>query len=156
MSNQSARYNEEHNKLMKIINFRFPHKYKKIGLFGAIATFAFLIIYKFAGGDLLLMKDVCRTVMLAFLLVASLSKDSFEDEYVAHIRAQSFVVAFVCAVSYSIGLPLVALVMNFLIVKVTGDGSVNFHEVSAFEVMFMLTCFQLLFFETMKRFGHAQ
>ena len=93
---------------------------------------------------------------LLCLLIASLSKELFEDEYVQHVRYQSHVIAFVGAIGYSICLPLVALVFDLLITKVSGDGQINFHEVSAFEVMFILVCFQLLFFETLKRFGCAQ
>jgi len=155
MANQCARYDDEHSKLLKVINFRFPHNYKKIGIITAATILVFLVGYKFYGGNMILVKDVCRTLMLLSLLIASLSKDKIEDEYIEHLRHQSYVVAFICSVAYSIGLPLIALVLDMLITKITGDGNVSFHEVSAFEVMFMLLCFQLLFFETMKRFGRA-
>ena len=146
---------DEHNKMLKIINFRLPHIYKRIGIFSAVAVFIFLLGYKFYGGDLILVKDMCRSGMVLLLLMASLSKDSIEDEYIQHVRSQSYVLSFICAVSYSVGLPLVAFVMDVLITKISGDGQINFHEVSAFEVMFILVSFQLLFFETMKRFGRA-
>ena len=155
MDNQCASQ-EEHNKLLKIINLRFPHSYKKVGLIGAVLLFVFLLGYKFYGDNSVLVKDVCRTVILVLLLIASLSKDVVEDEYGSHVRSQSYVIAFICAVTYSIGLPLIALILDMLITGITGDGSIEFYEVSAFEVMFMLVCFQLLFFETLKRFGRAQ
>lgn len=150
------RSEEEHNRLMKILNFRFPHPYKKIGILAAAAIFGFLVFYKFYGSNELLVKDLSRTVMLLLLLLASLSKDAVEDEYINHIRSQSYILAFVCATLYSISLPLITFLLDLLITKVREEGTVNFHEVSAFEVMFMLICFQLLFFETLKRFGRAQ
>lgn len=156
MDKQCEQYENEHSKLLKIINFRFPHKYKKIGLISAVALMAFLIINKFFGSNTLIVKDIIRTLMLLFLLLASLSNDIFEDEYIQHTRYQSYVIAFVIAIAYSIILPLVAYVLDILITKITGEGNISFHEVSAFEVMFMLICFQLLFFETLKRFGRAQ
>ena len=122
----------------------------------AVLLFVFLLGYKFYGGNTILVKNVCRTIMLLFLLLASLSKDVIEDEYIEHVRSQSYVIAFICAVAYSIGIPLIALILDMLITRITGDGNVQFYEVSAFEVMFMLVCFQLLFFETLKRFGRAQ
>jgi hypothetical protein len=52
-------------------------------------------------------------------------------------------------------LPLIAIVFDIIITKITGDGMVSFYEVSSFEVIFILMGFQLLFFETLKRFGRA-
>ena len=156
MKNQCIRSQEEHSKLMRIINFRLPHVYKRIGLIGAITIFIFLIIYKAYGANTLIIKDVLRTIMIVFLLMASLSKERFEDEFIQHIRSQSYVIAFVCAIGYSIILPLVAYIMDILITNIRGEGTISFHETSSFEVMFMLVCFQLLFFETLKRFERAQ
>jgi len=156
MENQCAKVGDEHSRLLKIINFRFPHIYKKVGLISAVLIFVFLIGYKYFGGNDILIKDVCRTVTLLFLLIASLSKDVIEDEYIEHVRFQSYVIAFTSAIAYSIGLPLIALVLDLLITGITDDGNVQFYQVSAFEVMFILLGFQLLFFETMKRFGRAQ
>ena len=150
-----SRSENEHNKMMKILNFRFPHKYKRIGIISAAVVLAFLIATKFIGLNDPLLKDICRTVMLLLLLLASLSKDKMEDEYTLHLRSQSYTLAFICATAYSIGLPLIAVVLDLLISKINPDNLINFHEVSAFEVMFMLICFQLLFFETAKRLGNA-
>ncbi len=147
---------DEHSKLMKIINYRFPHQFKKIGIGCAVLLFCFLLGSKFFGSNSLLVKDICRTLMLLFLLIASMSKEAIEDEYVQHIRAQSYVISFVAAIGYSIGIPLIALVFDFFITKITDGGAMQFYEVSAFEVMFMLICFQLLFLETLKRFGRAE
>lgn len=157
MSTQNRRLicEEEHTKLMKIINFRFPNQFKKIGLISSAIILGFLLLSKFVGPDSIMVKDFLRTLMLVFLLLASLSKDKFEDEYTTHIRSQSYVLAFICAVAYSMSIPLIAFVMDIMITNITGDGIVNFHETSAFEVMFMLICFQLLFFEALKRYGRA-
>lgn len=156
MTNECESQANEHSQLERIINFRFPHRYKKLGLIGAVLVIIFLIGYKFYGGNMLITKDVCRTLMLFLLLIASLSKDVIEDEYIDHVRAQSYIIAFICSVSYAIVLPLIALILDFLITRITGDGTINFYEISAFEVIFMLVCFQLLCFEGMKRFGRAQ
>ncbi len=103
----------------------------------------------------LIVKDVLRTLILLFLLFASLSKDQFEDEFNRHVRFQSYVLAFVCTTAYAIFLPLIAIIFDIIITKITSDGAVNFHEVSSFEVVFILMGLQLLFFETLKRFGRA-
>lgn len=151
-------YNEdEYSRLIKILDFRLPHNFKKIGYSGAILIFTFLLGYKFFGDNTLtlIVKDVLRTLILLFLLLASLSKDSFEDEFNRYVRFQSYVLAFVCAAVYSIALPLIAIISDIIITKITGDGIINFHEVSSFEVIFILMGLQLLFFETLKRLGRA-
>ena len=153
--NKASSCETEHSKLMQIINFRFPHTYKRIGLIAAGLILAFLIVYKFAGYNDLVIKDLLRTTMLFCLLVASLSKEKFEDEYIDHLRAQSYVLSFVCAIAYSISLPLIAIILDVLITNITGDGSVNVHKTSGFEVMFILICFQLMFFKMLKLFGRA-
>jgi hypothetical protein len=61
----------------------------------------------------------------------------------------------VCAVVYSISIPLIAILLDILITKITGDGTISFYEISSFEVLFILMGLQLLFFETLKRFGRA-
>ena len=106
--------------------------------------------------DTLLVKNVLRTMMLFFLLLASLSKDALEDEYNRYIRFQSFVIAFVSSAVYAILIPLIAVILDSLITRITGDGVVNFHEISSFEVIFIMLGFQLLSFETLKKFGRAE
>lgn len=150
------KYQDEYSRVMKMLNFRFPHKFKMIGIVGAIMVFGFLLGYKFLGSNDILVKDLCRTLILLLMLLASLSKDKVEDEYINHVRSQSYVLAFIFAVAYSIGLPLISFVLDILITKVRDEGTINFHEVSAFEVMFMLLGFQLLYFETLKRFGRCE
>lgn len=156
MNKQCTTPPDEYNKLHSLINFRFSHTYKKLALIGALLIFIFLLGYKFYGGNLLFVKDFCRSVILLLLLIASMSQDIIEDEYVNHVRAQSYIIAFIFALSYAIIIPLIALIFDFLITKLTGDGSINFYEISAFEVIFTLVCFQLLSFESMKRFERAQ
>jgi len=120
MEKKLANIEDEYNRLLKILDFRLPHKFKKIGYIGAVLIFIFLLGSKFIG-DLsmsLVVKDVLRTLILLFI-------------------------------------PLIAVVFDTLITKVSGDGVINFHEVSSFEVLFILMGFQLLFFETLKRFGRA-
>lgn len=155
MSTNLSHNEQEYNRLIKILDFRLANSFKKIGLIGAIVIFTILLASKFFDMNSLIVKDVLRTLVLLFMLIASLSKDSFEDEFNNHIRFQSYVIAFVCAVGYSISIPLIALIFDILITNVSGDGTINFYKVSAFEVMFILLGFQLLFFETLKRFGRV-
>jgi hypothetical protein len=155
MSKQVSSYNEEHEALNKVINFRFPHTFKKVGIIGAVSVLAYLFAYKFIGSNTLLTKDLLRTLILLFLFVASLSKEKIEDEYTVHIRFQSYIVAFIVTAIYAIVIPFVGFFLEIIIRKITNDGVVNLNDVSAFEVLFMMMAMQLLFFTTLKRFGRC-
>jgi len=146
----------ERAKLLKILDYKFPHSFRKVGLITAGVMLLAMVIFKFSGYSPDVNKDVVRTLMLLALLIASLSSERFEDEYISHIRGQSYVVASVCAVSYSIILPLIAFALDTLIVGISGSGETTFHEVSAFEVLFMMICFQIMFFEMLKRLDRAE
>ena len=95
MEKNLSRQENEYNRLIKILDFRLPHIFKKIGLIGAILLLFVLFGSKFLGIEGIIAKDVLRTTMLLFMLMASLSKDAFEDEYSKHVRFQSYVLAFV-------------------------------------------------------------
>jgi len=157
MSQQLSHQENEYNKLIKIFDFRLPHRFKLIGYLGVILILAFLFGHKFLvdGSLAIITKDILRTLILLFMLFASLSRDTFEDEFNRYVRFQSYVIAFVCAVVYSISIPLIAILLDILITKITGDGTISFYEISSFEVLFILMGLQLLFFETLKRFGRA-
>jgi len=156
MENSQSCYDKEHIKLMRVVNFRFPHVYKRIGLIGAVATLVGMTLFKFYGANLVEVKDILRTLILLFLLIACLSKDMVEDEYLNYLRHQSFVIAFVCAIGYALVLPFIVYGLDLLISMLREEGSALFMKVSAFEVMFMLICFQLLVYEALKRFGRAE
>lgn len=144
--------NEKNNSLYKILNFRLPNGFKKVGIIGAILIFISLIAYKFIGGNTSIVKDILRTSILLFLLIASVSKDRFEDEYSRHIRFQSFVIAFIFAAAYYILIPLIAIMLDFVIIYFKGDGSVSFYENSAFEILFTMLGMQLLCYQGLKWF----
>lgn len=155
MTNHITRIEDEHATLAKILNFRLPPIFMKVGLIGAIGLMIFLIVYKFMGYNSLLFKDVIRSVMLLFLLLASLSRDKVEDEYTRHLRFQSYVVAFVFATTYAIIIPLISIILDVLITNVSGDGAVSFYEISAFEVVFTLLGMQILVYYTLKKLGNC-
>ena len=148
--------NDERSKLYRIINFKFPYSYRKIGILLGGGLLLALIISKFTGHDHLLNKDLIRTLMLLPLLVAALSEEKVEDEYTSHLRGQSFIIAVVCALAYNILIPLIAFALDVLIVNVSGDGQTSFYDVSSFEVMFSIICFQIVFFEGLKRLDRAE
>jgi len=155
MDNKIACNDQEYHKIIKVLNFRLPHKFKMIGIIGAALIFFFLFGYKFWGSNTLIAKDFLRTLILLLMFIATMSKDKLEDEYNQHMRFQAYVLAFVLTALYTISIPLIAITLDLIITKITGDGSLNFHQASTFEVLFMLMGMQLVFFETLKKFGRV-
>lgn len=155
MTNTTIKTEDEYNKFIRVLNFRLPPSFKLIGLIGAVSIFVFLLASKFIGSYSLITKDILRTLVLLFMLVASVSKDPIEDEYNRLLRFQSYVISFVFTALYTISIPLIAIFFDFIITKITGDGTVSFHQVSAFEVLFLLMGLQLLLFSSLKRFCHV-
>ena len=149
MANKEIRL--KNNSLYKILDFNLPHVFKKVGLVAASLILVFLIASKFIGIDSLIMKDVLRTLILFFLLLATLSKDKIEDEYSRYIKFQSFLIAFVFTSAYAILIPLISIILDCVITNFKG-GSISFYEISGFEVLFTLLGMQLLCFEALKRF----
>jgi len=143
----------DYTKMNKVLDYRFPHNVKKLGIAAALMIFLFLVVYKFDGANEALIKDFLKTLLLAVLLIASFSKDKIEDEYTKHVRYQSYSLAFIFAVSYAIGMPLLSFVLDLVISNFRRDGNINFHDISAFEVLFMLICFQMSFYAVLKRMG---
>jgi len=156
MNNTNSIIESEYNSVNRILNYRLPSVWKKIGIIGAVSVLVFLIFSKFYGSIDPVYKDVLRGVILLLLFLASLSRDTDEDEYLKHLKSQSYIIASIAALAYSIGIPLIAFVLDLLICKITGDGSPSFYKISAFEVIFSLLGFQLLFYETLKRLASAE
>ena len=145
----------ENNSLFKVLNFRLPNGFKKIGLISASLIFISLIAYKFIGNNTLIVKDVMRSLVLLALLVASVSKDKFEDEYSKHIRFQSVIIAFIFTAAYYILIPLIAIFLDSIISSFMENGNVNFYKISAFEILFTMLGMQLLCYEALKRYGRG-
>jgi len=155
MNKKIACNEDEYHKIYKILNFRLPNEFKMIGIIGAALILFYLLGSKFLGGNTLLTKDILRSLILFCLFLATMSKDKLEDEYNTQLRFQAYVLAFVITAFYAISIPLIAIILDVIITKVTGDGNINFHQGSSFEVLFMLMAMQLLFFETLKKFGRV-
>ena len=64
----------------RFLNFKLPTYFKKIGWAGALISLVVIMSTSFFEGDLELLKDILRKVVLAFLFMVVLSKEELEDE----------------------------------------------------------------------------
>lgn len=135
----------ERRNVEKLKRFQLPNYFKKIGLGLLLVSLVaiFLNKYLFEQDGL---RILFRYGMLLGLLFISISKEKLEDELIAQLRLQSYSIAFVLGVLYSLAAPFIAYGVDLLqskeaVIKELGD----------FTVLWMLLIFQVVYFETLKR-----
>lgn len=87
--------------------------------------------------------------MICFLII-SISKEKIEDEYIDSLRAQSYSLAFILSVVYSLIQPLI----NYSVDVLLNEEPKEFYDFSYFQVLFFMLVVQIMFFSHMKRFNN--
>ncbi|MGB0879737.1 MAG: hypothetical protein ACPGTO_04140 [Polaribacter sp.] len=127
--------------------FQLPNKYKKVGYILTFLSFALLIAKKFFEE-----LDWLRPILLGFvllgMLVISLSKDKIEDEFIDSLRSQSYRLAFILVIIYT----LIQPITNFIVGYVLNQHQ-EFESFNYFEILFFMLVVQLLFFYQLKRYN---
>jgi hypothetical protein len=133
----------------KLLNFKLPTYYKKIGWIGAIVTLVVIMSTSFFDGDLELFKDILRKVVLAFLFLVVLAKEEVEDERIQNFRAQSFSFAFLAGVLYALFQPVV----NWIVYSIFKPEKASFEDLGDFQILWLMLIVYLLFFYISKKRG---
>ncbi len=129
----------------RLKKFQLHHRFKKIGALLFIILLLALIALKFIESEPALLKSIIKNGLLVGLLMISVSKEKIEDERIVHLRQQSYQIAFVLGVVYSIALlPLVNYVVDIILQKEVLDFST-----STWEVLFFMLVMQIYFFRMM-------
>ncbi len=131
----------------RLLNFKLPNSYKKIGWIGVIAALAVIMSTDLFKGDQELLKDVLRKVVLAFLFVIVLSREEVEDERIQSFRVQSYSLSFLAGVLYTLFQPVVNWIA-FLIFK---PEKAIFEDLGDFQILWLILTVYLLFFYVLKR-----
>jgi len=132
----------------KLIHFRLPHYFYKIGMLIVSLAIIMMFVRAFAlDGSQEVLKEVLRKVFLVGMLLMSIAKDKVEDEMVVKLRMQSYTYAFVAGVLYALIMPFIEYgVSNAL--KPEGEA---FHDIGDFQLLLFILMIQLLCFHTLKR-----
>lgn len=130
--------------LERLKKFQLPHTYKSVGWILALIAFCGLLFFKFSEVELAWSKPLIRNLMLIGLLLVSVSKERVEDEMIRMIRMQSYALAFVLGVLYSVVQPLV----NLAVFTLLGSENTGW-EISYYQVMTFMLMVQLMFFYVM-------
>jgi Na+-transporting methylmalonyl-CoA/oxaloacetate decarboxylase beta subunit len=144
MSKQSI-WERERSQLEKMNKFQLNHQYKKVGFIIAIGTFIIMISMKYFE-EPTWVKPVLHGVLLIGLLLISLSKEKIEDELIDSLRSQSYRLAFILAIVYSLVQPLVNYGVGTLL-----NQDDELQGFSYFQVLFFMLIVQLLYFWKLKK-----
>ncbi|MEH6536583.1 MAG: hypothetical protein V7719_09335 [Psychroserpens sp.] len=134
--------------LEKLINFRLPHYFNKIGMLIIGLTIATMFVRAFAmEGDTEWLKLILQKTLLVGMLLMSISRDNEEDEMVVKLRMQSYTYAFVIGVLYALVMPYV----EFGVSNVVHSGGESFKDLGDFQVLLFMLMIQLLSYHALKR-----
>jgi hypothetical protein len=144
MSKQTICERERSN-LEKMNKFQLGNQFKKIGYIIAIGAFLLMIGRKYIE-DSEGIRPVLHGILLIGLMVISLSKEKLEDEFIDSLRSQSYRLAFLLAIVYSLAQPLVNYGLALLI-----NQNDELKSFDYFQVLFFMLIVQLMFFWKLKR-----
>ena len=138
----------ERKGLNKLINFRLPYYFYKLGRAIIGVSIVMMFVRAFAlDGDQEVLKEVLKKMLLVGMLLMSIAKDKDEDELIVKLRMQSYTYAFVIGVIYALVMPYVDLGVSNL---VHGGGEV-YKDLGDFQVLIFMLLVQLMCFSALKR-----
>jgi hypothetical protein len=135
----------EKKRLDKLNKFQLSNKFKRIGWTVVVIAFVLMIAKKFVDVPVWVKPILTNVMILGFLLV-SLAKEKVEDELIVQLRSQSYRLAFVLGVVYSLVQPYIEYAVDYLI-----DGKDVSNGFSYFQVLIFMLIIQVMFFEQLKR-----
>ncbi|MFT4670170.1 MAG: hypothetical protein ACI840_002224 [Ulvibacter sp.] len=139
----------ERRRAQKLLNYKLPTYWKKIGWVGAILSLIAIMSTSLFDGDFELLKDILRKVVLAFLFTVILAKEQVEDERVQNFRAQSFSFAFLAGVLYTLFQP----VANWIVFSIFRPERATFEDLGDFQILWLMLTVYLVFFYILKKRG---
>jgi hypothetical protein len=138
---------KERSYVEKMNKFQLHHKFKKIGYILSLSAFALMIVKKFID-EPTWVKPVLSGILLIGMLIISLAREKLEDEYIDSLRSQSYRIAFILVIVYSLVQPLVNFGVGLLF-----DESEKLQVFDYFQVLFFMLVVQLMVFWQLKRFN---
>jgi hypothetical protein len=139
----------ERKRMDKMLNFRLPNVYFKIGI--AIVAFSILIMFWCAfamEGDTEWLRTLTKKGLVIGMLLMSISKDREEDELTVKLRTQSYALAFVIGVVYALLMPYV----DYGVSNVVEPEGEALKDLGDFQVLVFMLMIQLMFYHILKRY----
>ena len=139
--------NPEQNPPLRFQKFLLPNQFKKIGLFVFVISFVSLFINAFAIENMQIRFLAKNGILIGMLLIA-ISKENFEDELISNLRMQSFALAFIVGVLYSLFQPY----LNYSVDLIFSPEDAIFKDTGDFQILWILLSVKVIYFESLKRF----
>lgn len=137
----------EQKKIERLLHFKLPTYWKKIGWTLAIVSLVTIFSTKFVDGDFEFLKNALRRVLLVSLFIVVLSKEKTEDERIQHIRAKAFSLTFLLTALYILFQPIA----NFIVATILGEEMSLFDDLGDFVILWMMLVVYLLFYTILKK-----
>lgn len=138
----------ERKRMSKILNFRLPNSFKYIGISIFVASFILMLIRLWFPEQKDILREIARKGLVVGLLLASLARDKEEDELTTLLRAQSYAIAFLIGVVYTLVMPYIDYgVSNAL----KPEGEV-LKDLGDFQVLSFMLLIQIMFYHVLKRY----
>jgi len=131
--------------------FQLSNQWKKIGWTITGIAIIFLMTRKLIT-DALWLRFVLLNAIIIGLLIVSLSKEKIEDELIIKLRAQSYRMAFIFGVIYSLVQPYVEAGVRIIKLKLLDQSIQDVTSTfSYFQVLIFMLLVQVLFFYQLNR-----
>jgi hypothetical protein len=138
----------EQKRFTKLTNFRLPSKFLNVGVVIILLSIVMMFVRAFAmEGETEWLKLLLQKTLLIGMLIMSVSKDKEEDEMIITLRSQSYAIAFVIGVLYSLVMPYVEFGVDNVV-----DNVSEFKNLGDFQVLLFMLMIQLMFFHNFKRY----
>jgi len=137
----------ERAKLDRLISFRLPHYFFRLGILIFVIILVALAILKWQSGDHELLRQVLRHLMLFGLLAASLAADAEEDEMILSLRGKSYTAAFIIGVCYIWLEPFI----DYGVDRLIGNAAATIEDSKGLAVLLFMLTIQLGFYHSLKR-----
>lgn len=125
--------------------FQLSHQFKKVGYVIAVVAFILMIGRKYIDNSEWI-RPILHGILLVGLLIISLSKEKLEDEFIDSLRSQSYRLAFLIAIVYSLVQPLV----NYGVGTLFNENE-ELQSFDYFQILFFMLIVQLMFFWQLKK-----
>jgi len=138
----------ERKRLKKLQNLTLPNAFKKTGIVITFTTFATLIVLGFIDNEPEILRDLVKKVMIAGMLLITISKDVEVDELTEKLRLQAFQMAFIAVVIYALVQPYITYLVATLIDK---ENKTDFLQLGDFQILFFMLLVQIWFYWLLKK-----
>ncbi len=145
--NKNKICDSEERRIHRLVNFKLPNHWKKIGWGLFFLSLGLLLLNRFVDVNHAIFKTILKNIILVGLLIITISKEKIEDELVENLRSKAFSFAFIIGVVYVLIQPLI----NYLVFLIVKPQNANYEDLGDFQILWFLLIVYLTAFWFLKR-----